>query len=137
MKKILLILAVAGLCTAACAQTDKKGVAFQETTMAELQKQSADTGKPIFVDVYATWCGPCKYMANNVFTQDKAGAYFNANFVNAKFDAEKGEGREVARKYQVTAYPTFLILDSDGKELGRVVGGAEVDDFIRKVQGLL
>ena len=137
MKKMLLLVALVGLCSAACAQNDKKGVQFQETSMTELMKQSAENGKPIFVDVYATWCGPCKYMANNVFTQEKAGEYFNANFVNAKFDAEKGEGIQVARKYRVTAYPTFLILDSTGTELGRVVGGDEVDGFIQKVKGLL
>lgn len=137
MKRFMLMLALVGLTTVACAQTTDKGVQFQETSMAELMKQSADSGKPIFVDVYATWCGPCKYMANNVFTQEKAGTYFNAEFINAKFDAERGDGIDVARKYRVNAYPTFLILDSTGKEIGRVVGGDEVDGFIEKVKSVL
>ena len=130
----MFLLAFAGLCTVACAQTTDKGVRFQETSMRNLMEQSAKEGKSIFVDVYATWCGPCKYMANNVFTTEKAGDFFNAEFINAKFDAENGEGRDVARKYRVTAYPTFLILDSSGNEIGRIVGGDEIDGFIQKVK---
>lgn len=73
-------------------------------------------------------------MAAKIFPQEKMGTYFNKNFVVAKFDAERGEGLTVAKKYNVRAYPTFLILDSTGKEMGRIVGGADPDDFIAKVQ---
>ena len=102
--------------------------------MKELLAASAKEKKYVFIDVYATWCGPCKYMAAKIFPQEKMGTYFNKNFVVAKFDAERGEGLTVAKKYNVRAYPTFLILDSTGKEVGRIVGGADPDDFIAKVQ---
>ena len=62
---------------------------------------------------------------------------FNKTFVNAKFDAEKGEGVDVAKRYSVKAYPTFLILDSDGEEVGRIVGGADADRFIEEVRKVL
>lgn len=132
MKKLLILLSF--LLVGGFAFAQSGGVKFQETTMSSLMSQATKANKPIFVDVYATWCGPCKYMASKVFTQDKAGAYFNANFINAKFDAEKGEGIEVAKKYNVTAYPTFLILDAKGNETARIVGGADVDDFINIVK---
>ena len=86
------------------------------------------------MDVYAVWCGPCRYMATKIFPQPKVGDYFNKTFVNAKFDAEKGEGIAVARKYDVRSYPTFLILDEKGEEVGRVVGAADADRFIATVQ---
>lgn len=111
-----------------------KGTVFRSGTMKELMAASAKEKKYIFIDVYATWCGPCKYMAAKIFPQEKMGTYFNKNFVVAKFDAERGEGIFVAEKYNVQAYPTFLILDSTGKEVGRIVGGADPDDFIAKVQ---
>lgn len=111
-----------------------EGVDFKEASLKELTALAAKEDKLLFVDVYAVWCGPCKYMASKVFTQPAAGDYFNAHFINAKFDAEKGEGVEIARKYRVTAYPTFLLLDASGKEVGRIVGGGNIDDFIAKVK---
>ncbi|MFR3488801.1 MAG: thioredoxin family protein [Alistipes ihumii] len=91
----------------------------------------------MFVDVYATWCGPCQIMAKQIFPQQKVGEFFNKTFVNAKFNAEKGEGVDVAKRYSVKAYPTFLILDSDGEEVGRIVGGADADRFIEEVRKVL
>lgn len=61
-------------------------------------------------------------MTSQVFPQAAAGDYFNKTFVNAKYDAEKGEGVTVAKTYRVTAYPTFLILNSKGEEVGRLLG---------------
>ncbi len=114
-----------------------KGVRWEERTLNDLMQMAREQNKPIFIDVYTTWCGPCKYMASNVFTQEKAGDFFNANFINAKFDAERGEGIEVARKYGVRAYPTFLIIGPDGKEIGKVIGGDEIDGFIEKVRSVM
>ena len=47
------------------------------------------------------------------------------------------EGVDVAKRYSVKAYPTFLILDSDGEEVGRIVGGADADRFIEEVRKVL
>ena len=105
-------------------------------TSADFEKTITDN-EIVFVDSWATWCGPCKAMATQVFPQEKVGNYFNKTFVNAKFDAEKGEGIDVAKKYGVRAYPPFLLLDKDGTEVGRIVGGADGDMFIEKVQEAL
>lgn len=132
MKKILLIAAVVLMAvTSASAQ---QGVKFQDGTLKELLAKAGAENKYLFVDVYAVWCGPCKYMTGEVFTQPTVGEYFNKTFINAKFDAEKGEGIDVAKTYSVKAYPTFLILNSQGKEVARIVGGDEPAAFIKKVQ---
>lgn len=133
MKKILMM-ALLVLLGSTTLKAQTGGVDFKEAKLSELLAQAGKENKYLFVDVYAVWCGPCKYMANQVFTQTKVGDYFNKTFVNAKFDAEKGEGVDVAKKYGVKAYPTFLILNSKGDEVGRIVGGDEADDFIKKVQ---
>ena len=73
-------------------------------------------------------------MSENVFTTKEAGDYFNSRFVNIKIDMEKGEGIDIAKKYNIKAYPTFLILDPDGKVVGRVVGGGKLEDFTAKVE---
>ena len=47
---------------------------------------------------------------------------------------ERGEGIEIRKNYKIKAYPTFLILDEKGNEIGRVVGGNEINTFIEKVE---
>lgn len=133
MKKIIMLSLLAVL-TVVGAKAQTGGVNFQEGTLKELLAKADAQKKYLFVDVYATWCGPCKYMAKSVFPQKSMGDYFNATFVNATFDAEKGEGIEIAKTYGVQAYPTFLILDASGKEVGRIVGGDEADGFIQKTK---
>ncbi|MBQ8035054.1 MAG: thioredoxin family protein, partial [Bacteroidales bacterium] len=88
----------------------------------------------VFLDCYTSWCGPCKMMAEKVFPTKEAGEYFNKRFVNIKIDMEKGEGPAIGKKYGVRAYPTFLILDAQGNEIGRVVGGGQLESFIKKVE---
>lgn len=135
MKKILLVTLCALFSLTSFAQTG--GVNWEHGTLQEaLNKAKANKKGPnlVFLDCFTTWCGPCKNMANNVFPTKEAGDYFNKNFVNIKIDMEKGEGIELAKKYGVAAYPTFLILNSDGSEVGRVVGGGELAGFIKKVE---
>ena len=133
MKK-LMMMALLALFATTTLSAQNKGVDFAQGTFKELLEKAGQANKYLFVDVYATWCGPCKYMSGRVFTQEKVGDYFNKTFVNAKFDAERGEGMTIARKYRVEAYPTFLILNAEGKEVGRIVGGDDADAFIKKVQ---
>lgn len=111
-----------------------RSVSFEHGTFSEGLAKAKTSSKLIFMDAYTTWCGPCKYMSNTVFTQDKVADFFNANFINLKFDMEKGEGIELAKKYGIKAYPTFLILDSAGNLVHKIVGGSDADDFLAKAK---
>ncbi|MHC1779180.1 MAG: thioredoxin family protein [Bacteroidales bacterium] len=113
------------------------GVLFEEGTFAQVlakAKNNKKGPKIIFMDCYTTWCGPCKMMSEKIFPMEHVGKFFNANFVNYKLDMEKGEGIELAKKYEIRAYPTFLILDADGNEINRIVGSGEADAFIEKAK---
>ena len=134
MRKAMMMTALFAFLSIFAFGQDEVGVKFEKLTLKEALAKAKKENKLVFMDVYAVWCGPCQQMTSRVFPQKKAGDYFNANFVNVKFDAEKGEGVDIARVYGVKAYPTFLLLDGDGNEVGRIVGGAPVDDFIAKVK---
>jgi thiol-disulfide isomerase/thioredoxin len=86
--------------------------------------------KIIFVDAYAEWCGPCKMMAKNVFTDEAVGEFYNDKFLNVKIDMEKGEGPGLAQRYEVRAYPTFLFVDGDGNLVHRGIGSQPAEAFI-------
>ena len=129
MKKLFLICALALASVAGWSQ-----MTFATGSLDDALKTAAKENKYVFLDVYTTWCGPCKYMSASIFPDKKAGEFMNPKFVNIKIDAEKGEGIDVAKKYAVKGYPTMLILDSKGKELARMMGSTKTaDDFIKAV----
>jgi thiol-disulfide isomerase/thioredoxin len=113
-----------------------QGIIFQELTLKQAMAKAADPAAPklIFVDCYTSWCGPCIEMAKQEFPKKIAGDFFNPKFVSVKFDMEKGEGIDIAKKYDVNMFPTFLILNAQGEEINRVVGKAGAEEFIEKVK---
>ncbi|MDO3644240.1 thioredoxin family protein [Mucilaginibacter sp. L3T2-6] len=107
------------------------GIVFIEDSWDEALKQAAKQNKYIFVDAYATWCGPCKMLKARTFTDTKAAAFYNANFVNVAIDMEKGRGPELAQKWQLRAYPTLIIFDPKGKPVLGTVGFINASELIR------
>jgi thiol-disulfide isomerase/thioredoxin len=103
------------------------GIQFEKGSWKEITAKAAKENKMIYLDVYTTWCGPCKQMAKKYFPQEKAGKLFNTNFINVSTDAEKGEGLELAKKYGVTAYPTNLFLHPKTLEVVYQVAGCPAD----------
>lgn len=87
-------------------------------TALEKAKQS---NKPLFIDFYATWCGPCKYLEQDVFTDKGVADYFNTHYVSLRVDAEKEE-QALVERIGVSAYPTLLFLSPEGEEIKRQVG---------------
>ena len=118
MKRILLIAALAVCSLAVSAQ----GIKFEKGTFAEALAKAKVEDKLLFVDFYTTWCGPCKKMSKEIFTKEDVGEFFNKNFISLKIDAEKGEGPELAKKYEVSGFPTMIFFNADGSENKRLVG---------------
>ena len=114
------------------------GIQFFEGSWEEALKQAKAEDKLIFLDAYAAWCGPCKMLKRNVFTQQEVGDYFNAEFINVAMDMEKGEGPALSRKFGVTAYPTLIFVDGDGKVITKAIGYHNAQQLIglgKRVQG--
>jgi thioredoxin-related protein len=132
------------------AQDHSTGQKIKWMTLAEAQAAAKKDGKPLMVDVYTQWCGPCKMLSGKTFMDDQLAAYVNANFHPVKFDAEGNEkvtfnGKEYANPgynpqagggrnstHELTmaiapvngrvAYPTVVYLDKDGKVISPVQG---------------
>lgn len=114
----------------------QEAIQFQELPFKELVAKAKKDNKIVFIDAYASWCRPCKMMERNVFTKKSVGDYYNSNFVNARFDMEKGEGREIAAKYGVRSYPTYLFLNGDGELVSQNFGYMEESMFLTMAQDI-
>lgn len=125
---VLMVLLLGGRLQPALAQ----GIAFEPGDWQSVVAKAKAENKLIFLDTYTTWCGPCQWMDKNVYPDAKVDERFNAQFVNYKIDAEKGEGIDLARKYQVTAYPTYLFVAPDESLVYRTIGSRPVEKFIEE-----
>lgn len=125
-KNALLLLLTLFSCNALFAQ----GIEFFHGTWKEALEKAKSEEKLIFVDAFASWCGPCKRMASETFPDSKVGEYFNANFVCMKIDMEKPENSEFAGKYPVNSYPTLYFIDTEGKVVMREIGAKSVDQIL-------
>ena len=137
--KNLIVFAIICLSTLGWKPTFAQGINFETITMQEAINKASNPADPklILVDCYTTWCIPCIEMASYEFPKKIAGDYINPKFVSVKFDMENGEGKELAKKYNVKAYPTFLLLNAQGQEINRVVGKSTAEEFIGKVKAAM
>jgi len=122
MKKYILALLI--LFIGSVGALHAQGIEFSHANWNDIKAQAKNEHKLIFLDFYTVWCSPCKKMAMEVFPLPEAGDFFNKHFINVKVDAEKGEGKDLAKTFRPTGYPTLVFTDADGKQLYRT-GGAE------------
>ena len=131
MKKLLLV-AVGILCTMlAFGQTN-----FQELTLEEACKKAKLEKKLIFVDLYTSWCEPCRMMADRVFPDQVIGEFMNENFVCVKYNTEVAkDGMDLVKKFNVQSYPTFLMLNTNLELENQIIGATlEPLDFKAQVE---
>jgi len=142
MKKIILSLAILAYSFSGIAQ--EKGeinwISIEEAVAAQEKEP-----RKIMMDMYTTWCGPCKMLDKNTFQNKDVADYVNENFYAVKFNAEGGEsvtfkhkeygnpgfkaskkGRNTQHQFaqylRVQAYPTIIFLDENADLLAPVKG---------------
>ena len=111
-----------------------RSIRFEEGSYQEALNKAKKENKLLFVDCYTSWCGPCKMLANEVFTNNEVADYFNANFVSLKVDCEKGEGPALREQFGVSSYPTLLFINGDGKIVNKILGASKQPHFLTKVK---
>jgi thioredoxin 1 len=107
-----------------------EGIKFHEGTWNEAIQFAKKEKKIIFLDIYATWCGPCKNLKANTFSNSEVGSFYNKNFINVALDGEHGDGKILMQKYGLKSFPSLLFFDENGKIIGQSVGYHNSNQFI-------
>jgi thiol-disulfide isomerase/thioredoxin len=104
------------------------GAPFSELNFKAASKEAAKTGKIVLVDFYTTWCGPCKLLDKNTWTDAAVIQLLEQKTVALRIDAEK----EVAlsKRYKIASYPSVLLIKPDGSEIDRLVGYRDPKAFL-------
>ncbi|MFH1454424.1 MAG: thioredoxin family protein [Armatimonadota bacterium] len=134
MKKlslILLITFVLGLNLTLSASAEQINWYY---SFSDAQKEAQKTGKPMLVDVYTDWCGYCKKLDKDVFT-DTDVINLSKSFVCVKVDGDKY--RSVVQKYGVRGYPTTLFLKPNGSVIKKAVGYMGADEYLKDMKNAL
>ncbi len=121
----------------------EKGIKFEkDLTWQQVLSKARDQNKYVFIDCYATWCGPCKTMDKEIYTLATVGATFNDKFISVKvqMDVTKRDNKSVQQWYadassimnefNVEAFPTYLFFSPEGKIIHRDIGVKSEEEFI-------
>ncbi|XP_058219651.1 uncharacterized protein LOC131330173 isoform X1 [Rhododendron vialii] len=106
-------------------------VKAKKQTFSSFDELLANSDKPVLVDFYATWCGPCQFMAP-VLNEVSAAMIDKIQVV--KIDTEKYPS--IADKYRIEALPTFIIF-KDGEPYDRFEGALTVNQLMERIESAL
>lgn len=151
MKRYLIaVVVIAGLLTGACGDSETaaddgenaEAVASGELTwyQDDFDAASAEaeaSGKPLLIDMYADWCGPCRTLGEEYFTSEEMYPVLSS-FVLLRIDVDNPEMARYAQRYNVSSIPCVVIAEHDGTEIDRIVGTTPtIAEYVTALEGIL
>ena len=95
-------------------------------------KELTASGKPLVVDFWATWCGPCKRLAPVI---EELATEYEGRVHIGKCDVEEDE--DLAMQFQVSSIPTIVFFNAQGEPVDRIVGAQAKAALVQKIESLL
>ena len=128
----------------------QQGVSFvHNLSWQQILQRARSENKYVFVDCYATWCGPCKIMDKKVYPNDSVGTYMNDQFISVRvqMDTTKEDNEEIGswygtahsigEQYHIRACPSYLFFSPNGQAVHKNLGGMSITDFLSMAKAAL
>lgn len=114
--------------------TDGQWIADDFETASAIAEE---TGRPLLVDLYADWCGPCRTLGEEYFPSEELQPVLS-NFVLLRVNVDVEPGQSMAQEYRANAIPTVVVAEADGTEIDRIVGITRTPEtYARQLQDIL
>ena len=133
--KLIIIIALV-LCMPGLTRAQEQGIRFDKSmSWREVVEKATRENKYIYVDVMATWCGPCQAMVKNIFPQREVGDFYNEHFICLKLQTDKTakddeyvkawhkEVNDICTKAKIKVLPTSLYYNPQGELVHIIPGG--------------
>jgi thioredoxin-related protein len=130
------VIAVSCLLTLSCVTaTWARSAAFSELSFAEAKQKAQEENKLLLVDFTASWCGPCKDMEADTWSDAGVQSWITQNAIAVQVDVD--EDRKTSKAMKIDAMPTLVLFtpQSTSKEFGRQVGYMEPSELLRWLEG--
>src|SRR5262245_1119840 len=118
-----------------CATHARGEAPFSDLSFDDALKAAQTGNKVVMIDFFTTWCGPCKLLDETTWKDQKVQQFLSEKTIALKIDAEKQV--ELAKRYNVRAYPTIVFVKPDGSLMDFIVGYREPRTFIQEATAAL
>lgn len=108
----------------------KTEIRFESGTLEAAQQKASQEGKVLFIDCMANFCGACRMMEREVFTDPEVAEFFNKNFISYQLNMDEPAGKAFGKTCEIPAYPTLIFMDEKGEILFKEVGGRKTKEFM-------
>lgn len=119
MKKPIIILTIICLTGLSFWLEASTKVDFFQGSVSSAREKAASEGKLYFIDFYASWCMPCRWMDETTFSDQRVAEYVAANYIPVKVDIDDFDGYALKQQYQIKMLPTILVFNAQGDLIGR------------------
>lgn len=102
--------------------------------LTDVMALAAPRDTRIVIKLTARWCAPCRKLEAELL--DPAVARHLAMYHRAAYDGHSGEGKEIARRFNVVSFPTLLLIDAKAREVGRVSGFRKAPSLLAELKGI-